>query len=210
MARNRATRPDARPLRLFVAAEIPESAREAIDAAVAPFRKRLAKARWVPAENWHVTLKFLGRTWPRLSEWVPIQIGRAAGECPSFETRLEGLGAFPSRVRIRVLWVGLDDRAGRMAAICRALDAALAAEFRPETRDFTPHVTVARSDPPLILPHGDGPKGGPEDGPKDGEALDWTAPAPVSFHVERVTLFRSHLRRPSPWYEPLESFPLRP
>ena len=192
MARNRAARPEARPLRLFVAVELPESARAAIDGAVGPWRERVPEARWVPPENWHVTLKFLGGTWPRLSEWVPSQIERAAAECSPFDTRLAGLGAFPSIGRARVLWVGLEDRAGRMAEIVHALDAALAAEFRPETRAYTPHVTVARSDPPVRLP----------------QEFVSTALIPAPVRVERITLFRSHLRRPSPWYEPLGSFPL--
>ena len=64
--------------------------------------------------------------------------------------------------------------------------------FRPETRAFTPHLTVARSDPPLELP----------------AAFVATPVRPVRFRIDRVVVFRSHLRRPAPRYEPLASFPL--
>jgi 2'-5' RNA ligase len=91
-----------------------------------------------------------------------------------------------------VLWVGLDDRAGALAAIAGALDAAFAARVRPEARPFAAHLTVARSDPPLRLAPG-----------------TLSAPvAPVRFVVARLVLYRSHLGRPAPRYEPLGTFPL--
>ncbi|MGZ4150167.1 MAG: RNA 2',3'-cyclic phosphodiesterase [Actinomycetota bacterium] len=192
MPRDRSARPEAKALRLFVAVEVPSEARAAVEEAVAPLRAGFPRARWAPQENWHVTLKFLGQTWPRLRTWVEERVAEAAGACAPFETRLTTLGAFPDRGKARVLWAGLDDDAGRMAAIVTALDAALAREFAPETRAFAPHLTVARSDPPLALPEG----------------VRGTPLEPVAFRVDRVTLFRSHLQRPAPRYEPLASFSL--
>ncbi len=192
MARDRSARPEARALRLFVAVELPLEARAAVEAAVAPWRGRFPQARWAPQENWHVTLKFLGQTWPRLRTWVQERVGEAAATCGPFETRLTALGAFPERGKARVLWAGLEDDAGRMTEIVAALDVALAREFAPETRAFAPHVTVARSDPPLALP----------------EDFRGVPLEPVAFRVEAITLFRSHLRRPAPRYEPLARFSL--
>ena len=192
MARDRKARPEADALRLFVAVELTPDALAAVDDALAPWRESFPRARWVPPENRHVTVKFLGRTWPRLRGWVEERVATAAASVSPFETTLTQLGAFPSPRRARVLWVGLDDAPGRMAEVALALDAALASEFRPETRAFTPHLTVARSDPPLELP-----------------AAFVAAPVrPVRFRVHHVVVFRSHLRRPAPRYEPLASFPL--
>jgi 2'-5' RNA ligase len=109
MARDRASRPGAKPLRLFAAVEIPEQIRAALAESVAPLRERFPKARWVPLENQHVTVKFLGSTWPRLVEWVPETISAVAGRHEPFTTRVEGLGAFPKGRTARVLWAGLDD-----------------------------------------------------------------------------------------------------
>ena len=39
MARDRATRPEAKPLRLFVAIEVPDAAKDAVEAAFAPWRE---------------------------------------------------------------------------------------------------------------------------------------------------------------------------
>jgi len=78
MARDRASRPQARPLRLFVAIDIPEDVRVSVADQVAPLRERYPRARWVPMANQHVTLKFLGSTWPRLLEWVVAEVGAVA------------------------------------------------------------------------------------------------------------------------------------
>ena len=148
MGRNRA-RPEAKPLRLFVALGDPggEGRRRG---GVRTWREEFPKARWVPRENLHVTLKFLGRTWPRLTEWVPERIEEAVGEFEPFDTRLVGVGSFPSAKRGRAIWAVRRTRAdGELAG---AIDAALADEFEPEKRPFHPHLTVARSDPPLKLP----------------------------------------------------------
>jgi 2'-5' RNA ligase len=193
VARDRATRPETRSLRLFVAIEIPPDAKRAVEAAVAPLREMFPKARWVPSENWHVTVKFLGQTWPRLRGWVGERVGEAAASCATFDTRLAGVGTFPSPRRARVVWAGLEDPLGGMAEVAQALDTALAREFRPETRAFTAHLTVARSDPPLAVP----------------TAFAETVVEPVAFRVDRVVLFRSHLRRPAPVYEQVETFALR-
>ena len=192
MARDRAGRPEAKPLRLFVAVELPDAQKEAVEEAFRPWRDEFPQARWVPRENWHVTVKFLGRTWPRLREWVPERIEAAAGEVRPFRTALAGVGSFPSRRRGRVLWAGLEDDGGGWAHLARTLDEALIDEFPAETRPFRPHLTLARSDPPLSLP------------PPFAE----TALATEEWEVDHLVLLRSHLRRPAARYEPLASFEL--
>jgi 2'-5' RNA ligase len=192
MARDRASRPEAKPLRLFVAIEIPEDVRDVVEAAVAPWRERHPRAKWVPKQNQHVTLKFLGSTWPRLVGWVTETVGTVAAASAPFESRAVSLGAFPSPRRARVLWAGLEDPDGRMGALAAALDGALAKEFDPEKRAFTAHLTVARFEPAVPL----------------GEDLTAAALGAERFAIDRLVLFRSHLRRPAPVYEPLREFPL--
>jgi 2'-5' RNA ligase len=190
MARDRASRPEAKPLRLFVALEIPDQAKDVVEAAFAPWRDVFPNARWVPRENMHVTLKFLGRTWPRLTDWVPEQIEDAVAELEPFGSRLLGAGSFPSAKRGRAIWAGFDDDEGRMRELAGAIDRALEDEFEPEKRPFHPHLTVARSDPPLKLP-----------------ATYVSTPLESEpWLVDQVTLFRSHLQRPAPRYEPIARF----
>jgi 2'-5' RNA ligase len=72
------------------------------------------------------------------------------------------------------------------------LDVALEEAFTPETRAFSPHLTVARSDPPLKLDQG----------------FARTPLEPVGFRVEEIVVYQSHLRRPAPVYEAIATFAL--
>jgi 2'-5' RNA ligase len=191
VGRDRAARPEAKPLRLFVAVEVPDGVKDGVEEAFVPWREAFPKARWVPRENLHVTLKFLGRTWPRLVDWVPEQIQGGAADVPRFTVRLEGVGSFPSAKTGRALWAGFDET-GLITDLATEIEAALVEEFPAEKRPFHPHLTVARSDPPVKLP--------PE--------FAQTPLVTEAWEVDHVVLFRSHLRRPAPVYEPLARFPL--
>jgi 2'-5' RNA ligase len=196
MARDRASRPEAAPLRLFAAVDIPASARDVVVRAVEPWRERLPGGRWVHPENWHITVKFLGRTWPRLVEWVREACGQAAAEIHPFRLALQGFGVFPGRTRARVLWVGLRDKEGSLAALASALDRRLEREFPPEKRAFSAHLTVARFNPPIPFR-------------EHAEALQETQVEAGPFRVGRLVLYRSHLSPRGARYEPLETFSLR-
>lgn len=191
MARDRASRPEARPLRLFVAFDLPEASLDAVERAEAAWRDEHPRARWVPRENRHVTMKFLGTTWPRLVEWVHQAIAAAAAANDPVTSRVRGVGVFPNARRARVLWAGLDDPDGRLVKLAASLDEALAREFAPEKRAFTAHLTVARFDPPVAI-----------------EGVEAVRLEGDPFVVDRVVLYRSHLRRPAPIYEALAAFPL--
>ncbi|HXF56525.1 MAG TPA: RNA 2',3'-cyclic phosphodiesterase [Actinomycetota bacterium] len=195
MARDRAARPEAAPLRLFVAVDVPEAVRRGLARTVEPFRGRVPGARWTRPEGWHVTLKFLGSTWPRLLEEVKEALRKAAGGAAPFETRLTEVGVFPGPGRARVIWAGLADSEGRFGPLVRALDELLAAHFRVEKRAFTPHLTLARVDPPVDLR-----AAAPE---LLGLRVD-----SEPFAVDRLVLYRSHLSPAGARYEPLHAVPL--
>jgi 2'-5' RNA ligase len=184
--------PEAKPLRLFVAVDLPDEVRARVEHGVEPVRERYPRGRWVPLENQHVTLKFLGATWPALVDAVLACVGDVAARHDPFETRVSTLGAFPSARRARVLWVGLEDPATRLRRIAVDLDDTLAANFRPEKRALTPHLTVARFEPPVRL---------------DGELVELAVES-SPFDVSWLTLYRSHLQRPVPRYEAMATFPL--
>jgi RNA 2',3'-cyclic 3'-phosphodiesterase len=196
MGRDRAARPEAAPLRLFAAVDLPPRVREEIEGTIAPWRERLPRGRWVRPENWHVTVKFLGRTYPRLVDRVTDAAREAAAAIRPFRVGVEGMGVFPGPARARVVWVGLVDRDESLPALARALDDRLADEFPPEKRGFTPHLTVARFNPPApVREHVD--------------ELAATRFEVEPFRVGELVLYRSHLSPKGARYEPLERFPLR-
>ena len=178
--------------RLFIAVEVPRSGAQVVSEAVRPWREAFPNARWVPPENWHVTLKFLGRTPAHLAPWVEETVGGIVATHHAATVRITGLGAFPSTQRARVLWAGIDDPDKGLGALVADLETGLAEEFRAEMRRFHAHLTVARSEPPLRLP----------------ASYAETPLAAEPFVAERVVLFRSHLEGHSPRYEPLRTFAL--
>jgi 2'-5' RNA ligase len=164
----------ARARRLFVAVEVPPHVHPAIDAALAPWRS-VVRARWVAPEHRHVTVRFVGSVAETSVGVVERAMAVAAGSVGPIDARLTGLGAFPSSRRAAVLWVGLEDGGGRMAALATILNAALPPEHPAEARPFRPHVTVARCRPPDRLP----------------DAFPATPVEPVAFRIVRTVLFES-------------------
>ncbi len=123
--------------RLFSGIEIPPALAERL----AGLRGGLEGARWVEPENFHITLRFIGDvdgvTAERFSEAL------SAVECAPFDVTLDGLGSF-GRGRPRALWAGVAPNAA-LDTLARAHEkAALAAGLERETRNFHPHVTLAR------------------------------------------------------------------
>lgn len=181
-------------VRLFVAADAPERHRRAIAAALEPWRARLSTARWTDPAAQHLTLKFLGSTPAEEVEGVAEAAARAASDCSRGAVRLAGFGAFPTKNRMRVLWVGVDDPDGVLTALAAALDVVLAPlGFEPERRAYHPHLTLARFKSPARLPDG----------------LPESVPAGLpAFDVSDIVLYRSHLSPTGARYEPLVSLPV--
>jgi 2'-5' RNA ligase len=180
-------------MRLFVAVDVPSELRRAASAAIEPLRAALAQAQWVPVENWHVTVKFLGETTANVAQETTARLGALAEGVVAFPTRLSAVGAFPTPAAARVLWAGLDDRAGRLAELARAVDAALSPFFAPASRPLTPHLTLARIKPATRVP----------------SSLAGVAVPGDPFTVQEIVLYRSHPGRPAPHYEALARIPLR-
>lgn len=107
--------------------------------------------RRVPADNFHVTLRFVGEV-----EAVPYERWLAAMDTadkpPPFRVAMGGLGAFPKPARATVMWVGVrGEKLGQLAGVIDrcAADAGLGSEERP----FRPHLTISRVRPPADVRH---------------------------------------------------------
>ena len=164
-------------MRLFVAVDVPETVVVAVSAAIEPWRAAFPNVRWVPPENWHITLKFLGATAADRFPWVEETVGGIVSTHRRVTVDVRDLGAFPSVERARVLWAGVDDAGSGLDALVTDLETGLAPVFRKEIRRFHPHLTVARSEPPVRLP----------------AAYADTLLATEPFSIEQVILYRSRL-----------------
>ena len=108
-----------------------------------------SKARWVRPKNLHVTLKFIGHVDAGKLESIRDVLAEARSN-QAVDLRFRGLGFFPSEKRPRVFWVGMQ-APPNLSLLANDIDMRLEKFGIPrETREFTPHLTLARFDPPGI------------------------------------------------------------
>ena len=105
------------------------------------------------AENFHITLKFLGGVDDaRIGAFTDALRAAVDGE-HAFDLEIVGLGAFPSATRPRVLWAGVAAGLELLTAIAARVDHAMATQgFALEERPFSPHVTLGRVREPRRAP----------------------------------------------------------
>jgi len=173
-------------VRVFAGIELPPDVRTAIEVATAPLRTTIPGFRWVPHENLHLTLVFLGWVEPGDVEPVTAALDAAVQGVAPFSARLGAAGRFPDRGKARVLWVGFTDGADALADLAERARAGVADRVT-DARPFRPHVTVARARQPARVP---------------SAALE-IAPLDRDVSIDAVTVFRSHLGSPHPRYEPI-------
>jgi 2'-5' RNA ligase len=176
-------------LRLFIALIIPEPQRSQL----ALLQGGLPGARWVPADKFHLTLRFIGEVSEPTTHEVIHALQRL--QVVDFPIQLQGIGVFDPGNRPRSLWAAVREPQPLQALhekINQALRNALVME---ERRKYLPHVSLARLvDPPsdrlIQYLQGNG---------------DFIMPP---FMAEKFCLIQSHLTRHGAAYEILEEFPL--
>ncbi len=133
-------------IRSFVAIPLPTGVRSAAARLIHRIRDPGDGIKWVPTDNLHLTLKFLGDVENVQIPEVCDRIREACGGVPPFELRFAGTGAFPSLERPRTLWVAIDDPSENLRRLVGELESGLAElGFKPEPRDYRPHLTLGRT-----------------------------------------------------------------
>lgn len=143
-------------MRLFVALQIPDSIRNDYAVLIDDLRRLEGKAspkkpKWVRPENLHVTLKFIGNSDPAKLDAIREALD-AVHSRQEVRLRFRDVGFFPNVKRPRVVWGGME-ASQNLGALAHDVDRQIATlGFPAEERAFTPHLTLARLDPPLIAP----------------------------------------------------------
>jgi 2'-5' RNA ligase len=123
--------------RLFVALRPPEPVRDLLIDAM----DDSLELRWVPDDNIHLTLRFIGEVERPLAEDVAAALG--AVWSPRFEMRIAGVGQFTRR-NGGALWASVAPRDAVAGLAAKVERACVSAGLEPEHRAFHPHITLAR------------------------------------------------------------------
>lgn len=190
-------------MRLFVGVELSDQMKSAAAGASERLQAALKKAglhvhaRWVPAENLHVTLWFIGEVNDDRASAVRDSLSAPFPLAP-FTLHAQGLGAFPPSGPPRVFWIGITSGTQELAALYAALAARLVPlGFEAEHRAYSAHVTLARIK--------DVPRGASADVRR---ILATTKADAGTGLVSAATLFRSRVSSKGSTYEPLLRIPL--
>jgi RNA 2',3'-cyclic 3'-phosphodiesterase len=128
-----------RSKRLFIAIDIPNP----LARTLGDLDPNLRGVRWLPPEQVHLTLSFLGDV-PEDAE-ARLRENLKAIRFSAFFLPLTGIGAFPGKGRPNVIWIGVGPGHPHLFQLHkRVQDAALAAGLEPDLRPWHPHITLAR------------------------------------------------------------------
>jgi RNA 2',3'-cyclic 3'-phosphodiesterase len=134
-------------VRLFVALDLRKEVREAMRELITSLRPNAENARWVSPDGMHITLKFIGHVDAAKAGSIRAALTHSHSSQP-VDMHFRGVGFFPNDKRPRVVWCGIEaspNLAQLAAQIERALEPL---GIERESRDFAPHLTLARLNPP--------------------------------------------------------------
>ncbi|UIO99992.1 RNA 2',3'-cyclic phosphodiesterase [Halobaculum sp. CBA1158] len=191
--------------RLFVSVDLPDRLADGVAALQDPLRD-VPSLRFTDPEQAHVTLKFFGEVnesrvgdVTEALERAVASAARSAAESRTesddagvgpFDAEVGGLGVFPSREYVSVIWVGVREGEGaaELTRLAGAVErATVALGFDEADHEFTPHVTLARMD----------------DARGKDRVLEYleTDPTVGRFEVDEIRLTESTLTEKGPEYE---------
>ena len=181
-------------MRLFIAADLSEEAKQAIAAEqkriVAALGRSGESVKLVRPGQMHITLLFLGEV-PEARVPAVVETMNIAADQPAFEIAFGGAGVFPPRGAPRVLWIGVTTGAAPLTNLPSGIAERirrLALEF--DDRPFHPHLTIGRW------------RESRRSGRRDGGALRGSGTV-TTVRVTRATLYQSQLSSSGPAYTAL-------
>lgn len=128
-----------RTLRLFVAIQPTAPVRESL----ASLLGDLARARWAPPAQLHLTLRFIGDVSTESRQRIEEALERVRVE--PFFLAVEGVGRFPPRGHPAVTWSGVSGHPHLYQLRQQVDDHLLTTGVPFELRSFVPHITLART-----------------------------------------------------------------
>lgn len=180
--------------RLFLAIGFDEELCKKLSQEVKKVKINLDKAeigyKWVPPENYHVTLAFLGNQSSEQKAKIVEVVYGLLPQLHSFELQISGVSAFGSEKEARLIYCGVQNKKD-LRALVETLRTALSLDT---SEAYSPHLSIARLR-------------------NQAHVKDIISPVArrdfFKVQVTEIRLYRSVLAGPYPVYEVLERFPLK-
>jgi 2'-5' RNA ligase len=171
----------------FIAVPLPSS----VKATLAKWRQQsermLPFQSWVHQEDYHITLAFLGSTASHVLSSLKQEMEQLLS-VDTFSLTAEGLYTFGVSERPRILWAGVTQQPELFAVQRQVQQSCKTLGLSLDDRPYRPHITLAR-------------RWRGDDAFDQTELKEWE---PVSFLVEKISLYQTHLNR-APKYEEIHS-----
>ncbi len=187
----RASEIDDPSMRLFVAIELNDDVRAALVRAQDSLRPRCDGVRWIPAEQLHLTLKFIGEVPEAEINRLVDAVREVAAGSPGFTMGLTSCGCFPPRGAVRIVWGGADEPSGMLVQLADTVNRKLEPlGVATERQEFSSHVTIGR----VREDHSGG---------RLRSVVEQTKLPPVQQSAPWITLMSSALGPKGPTYTPV-------
>lgn len=186
-------------IRAFLACEISDGVKKGLAQWFKVVGQGVQGLRWLSADQWHLTLRFLGEVDESILTTVGERAAAIAASVPPHTVELKGVGVFASLRRPRIVWIGLTGELAPFGELQQSLEAALQGlpiYQEKTTHPFHPHLTIGRIKNPdkvvglesLLMNHRDRSFG--------------------FFEIKELVLFKSELTSHGAHYSLISKFPL--
>ena len=188
-------------IRSFIAIELPNELRLKLDQLEAQLKSgKQPWVKWVNPDSIHLTLKFLGNIASDRTGEITKAMEEAAQGIPPFHLEVKDLGVFPNLKRVQVAWVGISGEVDKLGEFQQRLESNLAClGFAPESRPFTPHLTLARLRNQASL----------DERQRFGQLIAGSRFEAGAIEVDAINLMRSQLTREGAIYSRISSVRLK-
>jgi len=190
-------------VRSFIAVELPDELKLALTRLQDQLKSGgQAPVKWVDPYSIHLTLKFLGDISTDIIGKITAALEGAVRGITPFHLEAKGLGAFPNLKRVQIVWMGIGGEVDRLSQLQQRIESSLAPlGFVPESRPFTPHLTLARLRD----------RATPDERQSLGHLIASTRfEAVYSIEVDSIQMMRSQLTREGAVYSRISSIRLNP
>lgn len=132
-------------LRVFLAIPLYEIFHHEIDFILDPLRHKIPGVAWARPEQIHLTLHFFGSTPAADINRMDASLSKIASNFSPLRLRLSGIGGFPGLNHPDILWIGVEEKSGKLSSLKKAIGREVKMlGFKVESRPFQPHATIGR------------------------------------------------------------------